>query len=106
MWTRIDSGEMMMINGTVVKHWFSETLVQNTSDARTEYGRSRVLRSRNLGVTTQVRVWTDSNAAKAIASRRGPGKTRHQVGKSKDEANPRRTEPARPSDEAEGMASD
>ena len=30
-----------------------------------------------LGVTTQVRVWTDSNAAKAIASRRGLGKTRH-----------------------------
>ena len=31
----------------------------------------------DLGVTTQVRVWTDSNAAKAIASRRGLGKTRH-----------------------------
>ena len=31
----------------------------------------------DLGVTTHVRVWTDSNAAKAIASRRGVGKTRH-----------------------------
>ena len=31
----------------------------------------------DLGVTTQVRVWPDSNAAKAIASRRGLGKTRH-----------------------------
>ena len=31
----------------------------------------------NLGVTTHERVWTDSNAAKAIASRRGHGKTRH-----------------------------
>ena len=31
----------------------------------------------DLGVTTHVRVWTDSNAAKAIASRRGLGKTRH-----------------------------
>ena len=31
----------------------------------------------DLGVTTHVRIWTDSNAAKAIASRRGLGKTRH-----------------------------
>ena len=31
----------------------------------------------DLGVTTHVRVWTESNAAKAIASRRGLGKTRH-----------------------------
>ena len=31
----------------------------------------------DLGVTTHVRVWTDSNAAKAEASRRGLGKTRH-----------------------------
>ena len=31
----------------------------------------------DLGVITQVRVWTDTNAAKAIASRRGLGKTRH-----------------------------
>ena len=30
----------------------------------------------DLGVTTHVRVWTDSNAAKAIASRRGLGKIR------------------------------
>ena len=31
----------------------------------------------DLGLSAQVRVWTDSNAAKAIASRRGLGKTRH-----------------------------
>ena len=31
----------------------------------------------DLGVSAQVRVWTDSNAAKAIASRKGLGKTRH-----------------------------
>ena len=71
----------------------------------------------DLGVTTQVRVWTDSSAANAIASRRGLKKTRHvelkylwlqeeQVEKSKNEVNPRRTEPGRPSDEWEGMASD
>ena len=31
----------------------------------------------DLGLSAQVRVWTDSNAAKAIASSRGLGKTRH-----------------------------
>ena len=31
----------------------------------------------DLGVTTQVRVWTDSIAANARVSRRGLGKTRH-----------------------------
>ena len=31
----------------------------------------------DLGLRAQVRVWTDSNAGKAIASRRGLGKTRH-----------------------------
>ena len=71
----------------------------------------------DLGVTTHVRVWADSNAAKAIASRRSrKDSTRgvevsvaagcDQVGKSKNEANPRRTESGRPSDEGEGVASD
>ena len=31
----------------------------------------------DLGMSAQVRVWKDSNAAKAIASRRGHGKTSH-----------------------------
>ena len=31
----------------------------------------------DLGMSAQVPVWTNSNAAKAIASRRGLGKTRH-----------------------------
>ena len=30
----------------------------------------------DLGLSAQVRVWTDSNAAKTIVSRRGFGKTR------------------------------
>ena len=69
-----------------------ETLVQNASDACVEHGKSREYYAvvtgaaeglgmqsimADLGVATQVRVWTDSNAAKAIASRRGLGKTRH-----------------------------
>ena len=68
----------------------------------------------DLGVTTQVRVWTDSNAAKAIASKRGLGKTRHvelrylwlQVRKSKNETNSRRTKSGRLLDEEESTASD
>ena len=31
----------------------------------------------DLGVTTHVRVWTDSNVARGMASRKGLGKTRH-----------------------------
>ena len=67
-----------------------ETLVQNTSGAlimaEAEYyavvtgaaeGLGMQSKMADLGVTTHVRVWTDSNAAKAIASRRGLSKTRH-----------------------------
>ena len=32
----------------------------------------------DVEVRTKVRVWTDSNAEKGIASRRGLGKTRHE----------------------------
>ena len=72
----------------------------------------------DLGVTTHERVWTDSNAAKAIASRRGLGKTRHvelrylwlqdvtKSGREKIEPNPRRTESGRPLDEGKGMVTD
>ena len=122
------SGGMMMINGTVVKHWS-----RTQADACAEHGGSRVLRSRygcstelgmqsmlaDLGVSTQVRVWTDSNAVKAIASRRGLlGKTRHvelrylwlqEMNRSrrvKNETNSRRTESGRPLAEGKSMASD
>ena len=89
------SGGMMMINGTVVKDW-----------------------SRTQATRAQVRVWTDCNAAKAIASRRGLGKTRHvelkylvvaggnQVRESEDEASRRGAEFVRPSDEGEAVARD
>ena len=66
-----------------------ETLVENTGVTRAEHGRSQILccrhgsdrRLRNatdddtLGLSVRVRVWTNSNAAKAIAARRGLGKT-------------------------------
>ena len=80
------SGGMMMINGTVVKHWSRTQATRALSTAEAEYyavvtgaaeGLGMQSMMADLGVTAQVRVWTDSNAAKAIASRRGLGKTRH-----------------------------
>ena len=120
------SGGMMMINGTVVKHWSRTQATRALSTAEAEYyavvtgaaeGLGMQSMMADLGVTTHVRIWTDSNAAKAIASRRGrKDSTRgvevfvaagcDQVGKSKNEANPRRTESGRPSDEGKSMASD
>ena len=61
-------------------------------------------------MTDWFRIWTDSNAAKAIASRRGLGKTKHielkylrlqedQIRKSKDEAGVRRATFGGPPDE-------
>ena len=79
------SGGMMMINGTVVNHWSSTHATRALSTAQAEYYAVVTGATERLGmqsmmaglcVTTQVRVWTDSNAAKAIASRRGLGKTR------------------------------
>ena len=76
----------MEIYGTVVKHWSRTQATRALSTAAAEYyavvtGATEELGMQSmmsdLGVTTQVRVWTDSNAAKAIASRRGLGKTRH-----------------------------
>ena len=80
------SGGMMMINGTVVKHRSRKQAMRALSTAEAEYyavvtgaaeGLGMQSMMADLGVTTQVRVWTDSNAAKAIASRRGLGKARH-----------------------------
>ena len=77
---------MMMINGTVVKHSSRKQATRALSTAEVEYyavvtGAAKGLGMQSmvadLGVTAQVRVWTDSNAAKAIASRRGLDKTRH-----------------------------
>ena len=76
----------MMINGTVVKHWSRTKATRALSTAEAEYcavvtgaaeGLGMQSMMADLGVTTQVRVCDDSNAAKAIASRRRLGKTRH-----------------------------
>ena len=76
----------MMINGTVVKHWSRTQAMRALSTAEAEYcavvtgaaeGLGMQSMMADLGVTTHVRVWTDSNVAEAIASRRVLGKTRH-----------------------------
>ena len=76
----------MMINGTVVKHWSRTQATRALSTAEAEYYAVVTGAPEGLGmqsmiaylcVTTQVRVSIDSNASKAIASRRGLGKTRH-----------------------------
>ena len=109
------NGCVMMTNGTVVKHWSTTQAKRALSTAEAEYygvvtgaveGLGMQSMMADLGVTTHVRVWTDSNAAKAIASRRGLGKTRDQVGKNKNEANPRRTESGRLLKTGKGMVSD
>ena len=72
----------------------------------------------DLGLSAQVRVWTDSNAAKSdcveTGSRKDPTRGTevfvvagcHQVRESEDEANPRRAESGRPLNEGKGMVSD
>ena len=118
---------MMMINGTVLKHWSRTQATRALSPAEAKYyavvtgaaeGLGMQSMMADLGVTTKVRVWTDSNAAKTIASRRGLGKTRHvelrylwlqemtMSRRVKNETNPRRTKSGRPLDDGKSMASD
>ena len=68
------------------EHWSRTQATRALSTAEAEYysvvtgaaeGLGMQSMMADLGVTTQVRIWTDSNAAKAIASRRGLGKTVH-----------------------------
>ena len=79
------SGGLMMTSGTVVKHWSRIQATRALSTAEAEryavitgaveaLGMQSIMT--DLGLSAQVRVWTDSNAAKAIVSTRGLGKTR------------------------------
>ena len=121
------SGGMMMINGTVVKHWSRTQATRALSTAEAEYyavvtgaaeGLGMQSMMADLGVTTHVRVWTDSNAAKSDSVEKRSQKDStcgvevfvaagcDQVGESEHEANPRRTESGRPLDKGKGMVSD
>ena len=76
----------MMIKGTAVKHWSRTQAKRALCTTEAEYyavitgaAVAHGMRSTmtDVGLSAQVRFWTDSNAAKAIASRRSFGKTRH-----------------------------
>ena len=79
------NGGMMTINGNVVQHCSRTQASRALSTAEAEYYAVITVAAEGLGMQSmmtdlslgaQVRVWTDSNAAKAIASRRELGKTR------------------------------
>ena len=76
----------MMINGTVVKHRSRTQASRAPRAAEASYqavfrGSARGPGMQSMmtdwGLSTQVRVWADHSTAKAIASRRVLGRTRH-----------------------------
>ena len=82
---KLTSGGMMMTSGTVVKHWSRNHAARALSTAEAEHyavitGAVEALGMQSImtdvGPSAKVRVWTDSNAAKAIVSTRGLGMTR------------------------------
>ena len=95
-------------NGTVVKHWSRTQATRALSTAEAEY--YAVVTGAAEGLVMQ------SMMADSVEKRSRKDSTRgvevfvaagcDQVGKSKNEANPRRTESGRPFDEGEGVASD
>ena len=80
------SGGMLFVDGGLMKSWSStqgpialssgEAELVALVKAATE-GLAMLSLMADLGWTRRMRVWTDSAAAKAIASRSGLGKTRH-----------------------------
>ncbi len=76
----------MLVGGGVVKTWSSTQASIATSSGEAEFyaltkaaaeGLGMQAVARDLGVESTVRVWVDSSAAKAMASRTGLGRTRH-----------------------------
>ena len=67
---------VMIINGTAVKRWSRTQATRALSTAEAVYYQGLGMQSmmKDLGLSAQVRVWTDSNADSAIASRTGLGK--------------------------------
>jgi len=80
------SGGVVVFGGVAVKHWSRTQASRALSVGEAEYyalvtgcaegiGLQSVLM--DLGVKAEVKVWTDSSTARAVASRRGLGKLRH-----------------------------
>ena len=77
---------MICVDGAGVKHWSRTQKARALSSGEAEYcamvtrgaeGLGMQALAEDLGWEVKVRVWTDSNAAKAVANRRGIGKLRH-----------------------------
>jgi hypothetical protein len=80
------SGGVVMMGGVAVKHWSRTQRSRALSSGEAEYyavvtGTAEGLGVQSLGVDMgiemKVRVWTDSDASRSVASRRGVGKLRH-----------------------------
>jgi hypothetical protein len=80
------SGGMMCVDGVGAKHWSRTQKARTLSSGEAEYyamvtgcaeGLGLQSLAEDLGWRVEVRIWTDSSAAKAVASRRGLGKLRH-----------------------------
>ena len=86
-WSRKStSGGMMTVDGVGVKHWSRTQKARALSSGEAEYyamvtgcaeGLGLKSLAEDLGWKAEVRLWTDSSAAKAIGNRRGLGKLRH-----------------------------
>ena len=76
----------MTVDGVGVKHWSRTQKARALSSCEAEYsamatgcaeGLGLQSLGKDLGWKAEVRIWTDSSAAKAIGNRRGLGKLRH-----------------------------
>ena len=80
------SGGMVAVGGVGVKHWSRTQKSRALSSPEAEYyalvtgaaeGLGMQSLAEDLGWKMEVRVWTDSSGAKAVAGRRGLGRLRH-----------------------------
>ena len=83
---RSTSGGIIMVKGGLIKSWSSTQACVAMSSGEAEYygavkGAAEALSvqavAKELGWPMKVRLWVDSSAAKAVASRTGLGKVRH-----------------------------
>ena len=79
------SGGIVMLEGAGVKHWSRTQKTRASSSGEAEYyalvsgcaeGLGIQSLAADMGYEVEVRVWTDSDACRGIASRRGLGKMR------------------------------
>jgi hypothetical protein len=80
------SGGMILLEGVGIKHWSRTQKSRAMSSGEAEYyalvtgcaaGLGVQALAEDMGYDVEVKVWTDSNAGRSVASRRGLGKLRH-----------------------------